>query len=622
MIEPIRRGFLGALCAGLLALGGAGTASADPPEPDFLFSSTSSAAFDGACGLAVDSKANLYVSDYYRHTINVYRTGAELKDFSLITQIAKVDPLDGPCGIDLDATGNLFANNYHRNVERFVPSAFPPQPKGANPATTYASSGLLDSSHPTGVAVDPATGNVYVNRRTHIAAYHSSGARILDGGEPLAIGLGDLGDGYGLAFSRYGPTAGRLYVADAQSNTVKSYNSNPALDNASPVQSLGGPGSGFVSLLDSALAVDRLSGELYVVDNLQPSYAERPQGAVYVFGASGDYEGRLKYNLIDAQPPGLAVDNSASGTQGRVYVTSGNAEGSFLYVYPRNSVTNAVAPPLSIPGFGGSGGAGGSGARSAALLGPPAPASAPAARNGASASAIAQKGTLRVRVDGRLSPKHLPRRGTAPIAVSVGGKVTTTDRSHPPRLRALRIELNRHGRLDATGLPTCPYDRIQPASTSRALAACRSALVGRGTFSADVSLAGQEPYPADGTLLAFNGVQRGRPVIFAQIYSPHPFATSFVIVFEIRRLSGGEYGTALEADLPEALGSWGNLTGLRMTLSRRYTFRGERRSYLSAGCPAPKGFGAADFPLARASFGFEGGTELSSTFTSTCKVSG
>lgn len=605
-----------------VALGGSPAAEAAPPEPDLLFASTSSAAFDGPCGVAVDSKANLYVSDYYRHVINVYRPAPAPQHFLFTTQIPKVDPLDGPCGIDLDAAGNLYANNYHRNVERFVPSAFPPVPKGANPATSYTSTGLLDSSHPTGVAVDPATGNVYVNRRTHIAAYGPSGAPITDGGEPLAIGLGDLGDGYGLAFSRYGPTAGRLYVADAASNTVKSYNSNATLDTTNPVQSFGGPGTGFVSLVDSALAIDRLSGLVYVVDNLQPTYTERPQAAVYAFAANGDWEGRLKYNIVDARPPGLAVDNSTSvDTQGRVYVTSGNAEGSFVYVYPPGSVTGAVAPPLSLPGFGGLG-AGGGAALAAALTGPPPPASALAARNGASASAIAQKGALRVKVTGKLSPKRLPRRGAAPIAVSVGGRVTTTDASHPPRLRALRIELNRHGRLDATGLPTCPYERIQPASTSRALAACRAALVGKGTFTADISLAGQEPYPSKGKLLAFNGMQGGRPVIFAQIYSPHPFATSFVIVFEIRRLGRGEFGTALDAELPEALGSWGNLTGLQMTLSRRYTHRGERRSYLSAGCPAPQGFPGANFPLARASFGFEGGTELASTLTSTCKVGG
>ena len=121
---------------------------------------------------------------------------------------------------------------------------------------------------------------------------------------------------------------------------------------------------------------------------------------------------------------------------------------------------------------------------------------------------IAQKGNLRVSVDGKLAPKRLPRTRVAPIAVSVGGRITTTDATLPPQLKTLRIELNRHGRLDYAGLPSCVYERIQPGSSSRALSSCRSALVGRGSFTANITLAGQEPYPTSGRLLVFNGVRR------------------------------------------------------------------------------------------------------------------
>lgn len=233
---------------------------------------------------------------------------------------------------------------------------------------------------------------------------------------------------------------------------------------------------------------------------------------------------------------------------------------------------------------------------------------------------VAQRGNLRVSVAGKLSPRSLPRTGLAPIAVSVGGEVTTTDASRPPQLQGLQIEINRHSRLDYAGLPTCPYDSIQPASSSRALSACHSALVGQGSFDADIALAGQEPYPTHGRLLLFNGRSNGKTVLFGQIYSPRPFATSFVIVFSIQRLSGDTYGTALAASLPSALGSWGNLTGIRLTLSRRYDYRGTRRSYLSAGCPAPKGFGGVSFPLARTSFRFAGGPKLTSTLVRSCRV--
>jgi hypothetical protein len=235
---------------------------------------------------------------------------------------------------------------------------------------------------------------------------------------------------------------------------------------------------------------------------------------------------------------------------------------------------------------------------------------------------IAQKGNLRVTVSGKLAPKKLPRRGTAPIAVSVGGRISTIDETLPPQLKSLRIELNRNGRLDFTGLPTCRYSRIQPGSSSRALSQCRSSLVGRGSFTANITLAGQEPYPTQGKLLVFNGKRGAKPVLYGHIYSAKPFATSFVIVFKVQRLGKGTYGTALNAPLPKAMDAWGRLTGLQMTLSRRYNYKGRSHSYISSGCPAPRGFSGALFPLARTSFSFDGGTKLSSVFTSTCKVRG
>jgi len=233
---------------------------------------------------------------------------------------------------------------------------------------------------------------------------------------------------------------------------------------------------------------------------------------------------------------------------------------------------------------------------------------------------VAQKGNLRVTVDGKLAPKKLPRRGTAPISVSVGGRITTTDRTLPPQLKTLRIELNRHGRLDYKGLPTCKFSRIQPGSSSRALSQCRSSLVGRGSFTANITLAGQEPYPTTGKLLVFNSRRGRKPVLYGHIYSAKPFATSFVIVFKIQRLGKGTYGTALNAPLPKAMDAWGRLTGLNMTLSRRYSAGGRRRSFISSGCPAPKGFTLASFPLARTSFAFTGGKRLTSTLSGTCKA--
>jgi hypothetical protein len=235
---------------------------------------------------------------------------------------------------------------------------------------------------------------------------------------------------------------------------------------------------------------------------------------------------------------------------------------------------------------------------------------------------ITQQGNLRVTVNGKMSPRALPRTGTAPIAVSVAGQISTTDETTPPQLQQLTIEINRHGRLDYQGLPTCKISQIQPASNARALSACRSSLVGEGKFFGTIILPGAAPYPIEGRLLVFNGNEHGHQVLLGHIYSPHPFATSFVMIFQITSHRHGTYGTIFSTNLTKALGPKRNLTGIEMTLSRRYSFAGHRHSYLSSGCPAPKGFPGAVFPLARTTFTFAGHRTLTSTLTRSCKVSG
>lgn len=232
-----------------------------------------------------------------------------------------------------------------------------------------------------------------------------------------------------------------------------------------------------------------------------------------------------------------------------------------------------------------------------------------------------RKGTLQVAFVGDLSPKALPRAGAAPISVHVGGKISTTNGGSPPQLRRVEIEINRNGRLDYQGLPACTLRQIQPSTNQGALSACRSSLVGEGSFSAQVKLPQQAPFPSDGKVLAFSGREKGRPVIFAHVYGTDPVPTSYTLTMEIAQ-APGTFGTKLTISLPEVTSDVGFVTGIEMTLKRSFTYRGKRHSYLSAGCPAPKGFPGATFPLARISFAFAGTRTLGTTLTRNCKALG
>lgn len=229
-------------------------------------------------------------------------------------------------------------------------------------------------------------------------------------------------------------------------------------------------------------------------------------------------------------------------------------------------------------------------------------------------------GDMLVNVSAKLAPKRLPRSGSAPVSVSVGWKISSTDGTEPSTLRTVKIAINGNGILNSTGLAPCPYAKIQPASTQRALSNCRASLVGTGNFAAQVGLEGQENYVAKGRMVIFNGLEHNKPVLYGQIYTGYPFAASFVIVFKVSKHKRGTYGTTLSATLPVSLRDWGNLTEVNMRLSRKYFYRGRRRSFLTASCPTPKGFGTVPFHLAQTSFAFENGKKTTSTLTETCKV--
>ncbi len=240
---------------------------------------------------------------------------------------------------------------------------------------------------------------------------------------------------------------------------------------------------------------------------------------------------------------------------------------------------------------------------------------------GASAETI-QRGTLRVGFAGHLDPQALPRRGAAPIAVDFSGNVFTTDGSTPPQLRRVSIAINRLGRLDHRGLPACRPGQLNPATTAEAMASCRRSLVGRGSFRAHVVLPEQSPFPSRGAVTAFYGEDDGEPVIFAHVYGSSPLPQSQVIVFRLGRSSSSRFGTTFTAELPQVAAEWGYVSGLSLNFGREFEFRGKRRSFLSAGCPAPAGFPQAPFTLARAEFGFEDGQRLAATMTRSCRATG
>jgi hypothetical protein len=235
-------------------------------------------------------------------------------------------------------------------------------------------------------------------------------------------------------------------------------------------------------------------------------------------------------------------------------------------------------------------------------------------------AAVEKKGNILVHFDADFSPHSLPRERPAPIEVRIKGAVSTSDGSHPPPLQWLEVELNRNGRLYTNGLPSCSPALLQSTSSREAKARCGGAIVGRGSFAADLSLGSAKPITANGEIIAFNGRRAGKPALLLHFFGGVPVRFTLVVPLRIGHREAGEFGTVLRARIPKLVNGFGSITQINLSLGRRWTFAGKRRSYLSAACNAPTGFTVVPFSFARARFRFENHPEFRSTLTTSCRV--
>jgi hypothetical protein len=235
---------------------------------------------------------------------------------------------------------------------------------------------------------------------------------------------------------------------------------------------------------------------------------------------------------------------------------------------------------------------------------------------------LGQSGNVRISFSGDFAPHALPRDHLAPVTIDVKGAISTTDGTHPPAVRKIEIAINRHGLLSTQGLPTCSSALLQSTSTETALKRCRTALVGRGHFGANVEFPNSSPVLATGTMLAFYGKSNGKQALLLHLYATTPVRATFVLPLTISHHGDQLFGTILSAKIPTLAGGIGSVTQIDLKIGRNYTYRGRRRSFISASCPAPAGFGGALFSLARGSFYFADGKKIETTLSRDCQVHG
>lgn len=230
-------------------------------------------------------------------------------------------------------------------------------------------------------------------------------------------------------------------------------------------------------------------------------------------------------------------------------------------------------------------------------------------------------GNLVVTFDGGITPRALPRTGTAPVTVAVDSSFGTTDgEDPPPQLRTIAVGINRGGSVFDRGLPTCRVRRIQPTTIKAARRICGGAIVGSGHVQVRVRLANQPPFTFKGPMLVFHAQPTGgHRRLLAQVYGRKP-PSAFVLNFNVFQ-ERNTFGTVIKTTLPKPALQWAYVTHFDMKLHRVYTYQGKRYSFISAGCPAPEGFPGAVYPFARANFGFAENRRVVIALTRDCTVS-
>jgi hypothetical protein len=223
-------------------------------------------------------------------------------------------------------------------------------------------------------------------------------------------------------------------------------------------------------------------------------------------------------------------------------------------------------------------------------------------------------GELILNADGGFTPTALPKHHDAPISLHGGGRLSTVSGELPPIVKTIQIEFDRHGHVDTTGLPVCRASQLQSTTVPVARHNCPGAIVGKGFGRAIVSFPEQRPIPVSSPITIFNGPRKnGNPTVFAHAYTTVPVPTTFVVPIVIERIHKGVYGYRTIARIPKIAGGAGHPIAGHLKISRHWTYKGKRHSYVNARCET-------GHLQARAGVTFGDGTVLSGVFLKKCTV--
>jgi hypothetical protein len=199
---------------------------------------------------------------------------------------------------------------------------------------------------------------------------------------------------------------------------------------------------------------------------------------------------------------------------------------------------------------------------------------------------VIRAGNLFLRDNGGIFPSKLPRHSQTPISARIDAEIGTVDGTHPPAVKTLNIDFDKSIQVNAKGLPICREDQLVARSTADAKKACPDAIVGSGEAEVEVAFPEQEPIDAKGPVFLFNGgVHDGTTLLFVHTYVDVPAPTAVIATVKITRIHRGHYGIHTVSQIPAIAGGAGSVIRFKLTIGRKFTYKGKKESYLTASCP-------------------------------------
>lgn len=189
-------------------------------------------------------------------------------------------------------------------------------------------------------------------------------------------------------------------------------------------------------------------------------------------------------------------------------------------------------------------------------------------------------------IEAGVSPKALYKKTASPATLTVDVKTGATTGIPSPAVHDV-IDFDRNLSLATKGLPTCNAALLQNTSTEVAERVCGKAKIGTGSATTLLPLGTLYTEPTKVT--AFNGApQGGKPVVLLHAYGTSPLQTTLVLVGTVSNLGTEGYGPRLDVTIPPLAGGVGVITDFNVKISRSWTYKGRKMSFVSAKCPAAK----------------------------------